>query len=236
MTLAHGADRLESARLVLRRITMDDLPFFTRLHALPEVAQHLYPGGRPRSAEQTAAFLRSILDSYERLALGYLAVLRKEDGALIGRCGIMELAVETAIPEHGLRKGWFGPPEAVAGVAVTYECELGYTFDPAEWGQGFATEAAGCVRDYARDVLRWPYRRGHSSPERPLAARRRTVGRTLCRPNGSSGCSVGSLRVFACHKWRNSAPASVDEIGDPCTRPQATEPGASQGISIMAAG
>ena len=46
MTLAHGADRLESARLVLRRVAPDDLPFFTRLHALPEVAQHLYPGGR----------------------------------------------------------------------------------------------------------------------------------------------------------------------------------------------
>lgn len=75
MTLAHGTERL-AARLVLRRITTDDLPFFTRLHALPEVAQHLYPGGRPRSAEQTAAFLQSIFESYERLALGYLAVLR----------------------------------------------------------------------------------------------------------------------------------------------------------------
>ena len=31
MTLAHGTDRLESARLVLRRIAPDDLPFFTRL-------------------------------------------------------------------------------------------------------------------------------------------------------------------------------------------------------------
>jgi hypothetical protein len=55
MTLAHGTDRLESARLVLRRVAPDDLPFFTRLHALPEVAQHLYPGGRPRSPEETAA-------------------------------------------------------------------------------------------------------------------------------------------------------------------------------------
>jgi len=157
MTLAHGADRLESARLVLRRITPDDLPFFTRLHAHPQVAQHLYPGGRPRSRQETAAFLQSIFESYEQLALGYLAVLRKEDGALIGRCGLMELVVESAVPEHGLRKGWFGPPEAAAGVALTYECELGYTFDPAVWGQGFATEAAGCVRDYARDVLRLSY-------------------------------------------------------------------------------
>jgi RimJ/RimL family protein N-acetyltransferase len=44
-----------------------------------------------------------------------------------------------------------------AGVAVTFERELGYTFDPASWGQGFATEAVCCVRDYARDVLHLSY-------------------------------------------------------------------------------
>jgi hypothetical protein len=80
MTLAHGTDRLETARLVLRRIAPADLPFFSRIHALPEVAQHLWPGGLPRSPDQTATWLRSTLESYERLALGYLAVLRKEDG------------------------------------------------------------------------------------------------------------------------------------------------------------
>ena len=37
------------------------------------------------------------------------------------------------------------------------ECELGYTFDPDVWGQGFAGEAVRCIRDYARDVLRLPY-------------------------------------------------------------------------------
>jgi hypothetical protein len=51
MTLARGTDRVELARLVLRRITSDDLPFFTRIHALPKVAQHLYPGGRPRTPQ-----------------------------------------------------------------------------------------------------------------------------------------------------------------------------------------
>ena len=60
MTLAHGTDRLESARLVLRRIGPDDLPFSTRIHALPEVAQHLYPGGRARSPEETAVSLRGL--------------------------------------------------------------------------------------------------------------------------------------------------------------------------------
>jgi RimJ/RimL family protein N-acetyltransferase len=157
MTLAHGTNRLESARLKLRRIAQDDLPFFTWLHALPEVAQHLYPEGRPRSPEETAAWLQYTLASYEQLALGYLAVLRKEDGALIGRCGLMDLVVETAAPEHGIRRGWFGREDAPAGVALTFECELGYTFDPTIWGQGFASEAASCVRDYARDVLQWSY-------------------------------------------------------------------------------
>ena len=52
---------LESARLVLRRIAPDDLPFVTRIHAPPEVAQHLYPRGRPRS--ETAARLQVILAS-----------------------------------------------------------------------------------------------------------------------------------------------------------------------------
>jgi len=136
MTLAHGTDRLESARLVLRRVTLGDLPFFTRIHALPEVARHLYPGGRPRSPDETAAWLRYTLVSYEKLALGYLAVVRKEDGALIGRCGLMDPVVESAAPGHGIRQGWFKREQAPADAALTFECELGYTLDPAAWGQG----------------------------------------------------------------------------------------------------
>jgi [ribosomal protein S5]-alanine N-acetyltransferase len=157
LTLAHGTDRLESDRLVLRRVTPDDLPFYTRLHALPKVAEHLYPEGRPRSPEETKAWMEYTLASYEQLALGYLAVVRKADGALIGRCGLMDMVVESAKPEHGIRKGWFGRERAPADVALVYETELGYTLDPAAWGQGFASEAARCVRDYARDVLRLSY-------------------------------------------------------------------------------
>jgi [ribosomal protein S5]-alanine N-acetyltransferase len=157
VTLGHGTERLESARLVLRRVVPDDLPFFTRIHALPEVAKYLYREGRPRAPEETARWLSYTLASYEQLALGYLAVVRKGDRTLIGRCGLMDLVVESAAPEHGIRRGWFGRDEAPPGVPVTFECELGYTFDPTVWGQGFASEAARCVRDYARDVLRLSY-------------------------------------------------------------------------------
>ena len=102
---------------MLRRIAPDDLPFFTRLHALPEVAQWLYPEGRPRAPEETAAWLRATLAGYEQLALGYLAVLRSADRAL-------RLS---------------GAP---ADVELTFECELGYTFDPAVWGRGRSPQTA----------------------------------------------------------------------------------------------
>ncbi len=187
MSLARGTERLESDRLVLRRVAPDDLPFFTRIHALPEVARYLYPEGRPRSAHETARWLRYTLASYERLALGYLAVVRKEDGALIGRCGLMDLVVESAEPEHGMRKGWFGREEAPAGVALTLECELGYTLDPAVWGHGFATEAACCVRDYARDVLRLAYAVSAILPEN-------TRSRSVAERSGARG--AGQMEVL----------------------------------------
>jgi ribosomal-protein-alanine N-acetyltransferase len=176
MTLARGTDRLETARLELRRIAPGDLAFFTRIHALPDVARHLYPEGRPRSPDEVAAWLHITLASYDRRALGHLAVVRKQDGVLIGRCGLTELVVEPEAPEHGIRKGWFGHAQAPAGVALTFECELGYTFDPAAWGQGFATEAVCGVRDYARDVLLLTYA---ISAILPQNARSRSVAERL---------------------------------------------------------
>ncbi len=112
--------------------------------------------GRARP-KNSALWLQSTLEGYEQLAVGCLVVLRKRDGALIGRCGLTDLVVGSVASEHGVRKGWFGRTRAPAGGALTFECELSYTFDPAVWGQGFATEAVGCVRDYARDGLRLSY-------------------------------------------------------------------------------
>jgi [ribosomal protein S5]-alanine N-acetyltransferase len=175
MTLARGTERLETKRLVLRRVTLADLPFYVRLHGMPVVAQGLWLEGRVKTAEQTEAWLRGTLASYEALSLGYLAVVRKADGALIGRCGLIDMAVETAKPEGRLRRGWFGREEAPQDVALIDECELGYTFDPAVWGQGYASEAARGVRDYARDGLELRYVVSailpHNAPSRRVAER-----------------------------------------------------------------
>jgi [ribosomal protein S5]-alanine N-acetyltransferase len=196
LTLAHGTDCIDSARLVLRRVTSDDLPFFTRLHALPEVARGLYPGGRPRSPEEVNKWLQATFASYERLALGHLAVIRKADGALIGRCGLTDLAVEFAAPEHRIRKGWFGREAAPPGIALTFEYELGYTFAPIVWGRGFATEAACCVRDYARDALQLSYAISAILPHNGRSVR--VAERSGARADGQMEV-VG--RTFARYLW-----------------------------------
>ena len=57
-------------------------------------------------------------------------MILKIDGTLIGDCGLEQM-------EAG-------------GQSIT---ELGYDFRSDNWNQGFATEAAIAVRDYAFDVL-----------------------------------------------------------------------------------
>ena len=154
MTLARGTDRIESERLILRRVDDADLEFFTHLHADPEVARYL-PHGRPRSSEESLAWFQSILSTYEEFALGQLAVLRKSDGVLIGRCGLSYLAVE-ARATAAVPRAWFQRAEVPDAAEIVLERELGYTFHRSSWGQGYASEAARCVFDYASSTLKLP--------------------------------------------------------------------------------
>jgi [ribosomal protein S5]-alanine N-acetyltransferase len=93
MTLAHDTDRIESERLIFRRIGQADFDFFARIHADPIVARYL-GNGRACSNQETQAILETFYETYKSLELGPLAVLRKSDGVLIGRCGLSDMALE----------------------------------------------------------------------------------------------------------------------------------------------
>ena len=85
----------------------------------------------------------------ERMQLGWaedgfgrFIVVRKEDGAPIGRVGL--LAWDPAVWQSGVR----------ARIGDSAEVELGWTIARSSWGHGYATEAAGAARDWALAEVR----------------------------------------------------------------------------------
>jgi [ribosomal protein S5]-alanine N-acetyltransferase len=148
MTLARDTDRIESERLIFRRIEQGDFEFFARIHADPIVAKYL-GNGRARSVQETQAFLEAIYGTYTSLELGPLAVLRKADGVLIGRCGLSDMALEVNAASGTLPRVWYQRSQIPSDTNVVFEQELGYTFDRTYWGQGYAGEAAARVFEYA---------------------------------------------------------------------------------------
>jgi ribosomal-protein-alanine N-acetyltransferase len=156
MTLAHDTDRIESERLTLRRIEQADFEFFSRIHADPIVARYL-GNGRARSIQETHALLDKYLETYESLELGPLAVQRKSDGVLIGRCGLSDMALEVNPASGKLPRVWYQRSQLPSDTSVIFEQELGYTFDRSYWGQGYASEAAARVFEYASSTM--PFRR-----------------------------------------------------------------------------
>ncbi|MFZ0298987.1 MAG: GNAT family N-acetyltransferase [Candidatus Sulfotelmatobacter sp.] len=152
--MARDTDRIESERLILRRIESADFEFFARIHADPIVARYL-GNGKTRSVQETRALLERFFETYKSLELGPLAVLRKSDGVLIGRCGLSDMALEVNAASGKLPRVWYQRSQVPSDTNVISEQELGYTFDRSYWGQGYASEAAARVFEYAASSMRF---------------------------------------------------------------------------------
>lgn len=117
----------ETARLVLREMTDDDATSLLALVQNPNVMRFL-PGEPPvRSLDEARAVLRERVYPQYALGLGRWAVVLKATGHYLGWCGLKRI-------DGG-------------------EIDLGYRFFEAQWGKGYATEAAAATRDLA--LARW---------------------------------------------------------------------------------
>lgn len=110
---------IETARLRLRHFTPEDFDDLFRLYSDPEVMRYL----SPRTREQTQTSLFKHIKQWQEQNFGMCAVIHKDSGKMIGRCGLGFLE-------------------------NTPEVELGYVFDQSYWNMGIATEASRATLKY----------------------------------------------------------------------------------------
>ncbi|MBV8638091.1 MAG: GNAT family N-acetyltransferase [Candidatus Eremiobacteraeota bacterium] len=120
---------IETERLILRTWMPSDASALLESSLDREVTRFL-PVTRPPTLESSLAWIDRQMDEQEREGFSVWPVIRKEDGRLIGRCGL-----------HRLPEGYV---------------EVVWVFERDAWGHGFATEAARAAAAYAREPLRLP--------------------------------------------------------------------------------
>jgi RimJ/RimL family protein N-acetyltransferase len=122
---------IETDRLILRRLSIDDAQFILELLNEPSFLHFIGDRGVRTLDDARAYIVKQQVTCYERLGFGLYLTLRKEDGAAIGICGLVKR-------------------ESLDDV------DLGFAFTPRFWSQGYAAESASAVIAYATSVLGLP--------------------------------------------------------------------------------
>jgi len=119
-------DNLETPRLITRFVTQDDVAAWLEYCSDPVATE--FTGLSDETPEQMAQDVIDITQiRYEEGRLGLQALISKETGEMIGKCGLLI--------QHE--------------VNGNTELEIGYHLIRRYWGKGYATEAAQMFRDYA---------------------------------------------------------------------------------------
>lgn len=119
---------LDTDRLVIRRLSLEDAPFILELVNEPSWLRFIGDRG-VRNLEDARRYLENgPLTMYARHGFGLYRVELKEDGTPIGMCGLIR---RDSLPD----------------------VDIGYALFPRFWGRGYAHEAASAVVEYARKTL-----------------------------------------------------------------------------------
>jgi ribosomal-protein-alanine N-acetyltransferase len=146
-----AATVIETQRLMLRPLTLDDVEGLSEMYRDPDVRRY-FPEGT-LSLEETRDEVAWVIDVYyARFGFGLWATVLRDTGELIGRCGLLPW---TAVPEPGgglrIQHVAEHPPEPEGS---RLEVELAYLLARPHWGRGLATEAANAIVAYAFERLR----------------------------------------------------------------------------------
>ncbi|HLO47251.1 MAG TPA: GNAT family protein [Kamptonema sp.] len=113
---------LETHRLILRKMTLDDAEDLFEYASDPEVAR--YTIWTPhQSVKDSKFFLHTVVGRYKNCQLTDWGIVHKEDSKFIGTCGF----TEWSLPHN--------------------RAEIGYALSQKYWRQGYMTEAVSAVID-----------------------------------------------------------------------------------------
>lgn len=117
----------ETERLYLRELEYSDFDALSRI-LRDEETMYAYNGAF--SGQETLDWLERQLARYKKHGFGLWAVILKENGRMIGQCG---LTIQPWKDKELL--------------------EIGYLFNKNYWHRGYATEAAQACKKYAFEIL-----------------------------------------------------------------------------------
>jgi len=119
---------LETERLLVRQLSLEDAPFILQLVNEPSFIQNIGDRGVRTLADAEKYIENGPVASYARNGFGLCLVTLKESSESIGMCGLIKR-------------------EALEDV------DIGYAFLPKFWSKGYAFEAAQAFKQYAREVI-----------------------------------------------------------------------------------
>lgn len=130
--------KIETERLVLRRPRLSDAAALHAAYGDPEVMRFI-GDGKTMTPAKTKAWIETALARWKADGFGHFVI--EKDRKVVGRAGFLV----------------WDPDEWKTGTLAELgdhaAVELGWLLAREHWGNGYATEAAGALRDYAfRDL------------------------------------------------------------------------------------
>ena len=119
---------LETDRLQLRLLSVDDAEFILRLLNEPSFIQNIGDRGVRTIDDARAYILKGPIASYEKFGFGLWMVETRFESTPIGICGLLKRD-------------------------VLADVDIGYALLPEFWSQGYALESASAVTSYASESL-----------------------------------------------------------------------------------
>jgi RimJ/RimL family protein N-acetyltransferase len=123
---------IATERLILRDFVQDDWPAVLAYQSDPRYLAHYRIHWEERTEQDVREFVQMFIghQQAEPRVKFQLAITLREDGRLIGNCGVRK--------KH----------------AGAHEADMGYELAPDYWGRGYATEAARAMLAFAFDDLK----------------------------------------------------------------------------------